>query len=83
LLGRCITILRVVVAVILSVASSLHAYRERVDGVRDHERAGVRGGVEEYEEEVLVQEGAPEPPATDFVDTSPIQGKPRYITLIF
>ena len=67
----------------LSVASSSHAYRERVDGVRDHGRAGVRGGVEEYEEEVLVQEGAPEPPATDFANTPPAQGKPRCITLIF
>ena len=44
MLGRCITILRVVVAVILSVASSLHAYRERVGGVRDRGRACVRGG---------------------------------------
>ena len=38
--------------------------------------------IEEYKEEILVQEGAPEPPATDFADTSPAQGKPRYITLI-
>ena len=36
-------ILRVAVVKILSVASSLHAYRERVGGVRDHWRAGVRG----------------------------------------
>ena len=39
----CILILRVVVTKILSVASSLHAYRERV-GVRDRRRVGVRGG---------------------------------------
>ena len=39
--------------------------------------------IEEYEEEILVQEGAPEPPATDFADTPPAQGKPRCITLIF
>ena len=39
----CILILRVV-AKILSVASSLHACRERVGGVRDHRGAGVRGG---------------------------------------
>ena len=26
----------------------------------------------EYEEEILVQEGAPEPPAVDFADTTPI-----------
>ena len=40
----CILILRVVVAKILSVASSLHARRERVGGIRDCRRAGVRGG---------------------------------------
>ena len=39
--------------------------------------------IEEYEEEVLVQEGAPEPPSTDFADTAPAQGKPWCITLIF
>ena len=39
----CILILRVVVAEMLSVASSWHACRERVGGVRDHWRAGVRG----------------------------------------
>ena len=44
MLGRCITILRVVVVVTLSVASSLLAYRERVGGVRDYGQAGVRGG---------------------------------------
>ena len=38
----CILILRVVVAKILSVASSLHACRERVGGVRDRQRAGIR-----------------------------------------
>ena len=38
--------------------------------------------IEEYEEEVLVQEGAPEPFVADFVDTPPAQGKPRCITLI-
>ena len=32
--------------------------------------------IEEYEE------GAPEPPVTDFADTPPAQGKPRCITLI-
>ena len=39
----CFLILRVVVAKILSVASSLDACRERV-GVHDRRRAGVRGG---------------------------------------
>jgi hypothetical protein len=38
--------------------------------------------IEEYEEEVLVQEGVLEPPATDFADTPPTQGKSRCITLI-
>ena len=32
--------------------------------------------IEEYEEEVLVHEGASEPPAADFADTTPAQGKP-------
>ena len=40
----CVLILRVVVTKILSVASPLHACRERVDGVRDRQSAGVRGG---------------------------------------
>ena len=39
----CILILRVVVAKMLSVASSLHACRERVGGDRDHRRSQVRG----------------------------------------
>ena len=39
--------------------------------------------VEEYEEEILVQEDVPEPPVTDFADTTPAQGKPRCITTIF
>ena len=38
--------------------------------------------IEEYEEEVLVQEEASEPPATDLADTPPAQGKPHCITLI-
>ena len=45
----CILILRVVVAEMLSVASSLHACRERVGG--DHEFEEV---IEEYKEEILV-----------------------------
>ena len=39
--------------------------------------------IEEYEEEILIQEGALEPSVADFVDTPPAQGKPRCITLIF
>ena len=45
----------------------------------DHE---VEEIVEEYKEEILMQE-VPEPPLTDSADTAPTQGKPRCITLIF
>ena len=38
--------------------------------------------IEEYEEEVLMQEEVPEPSLTDLVDTPPARGKPRCITLI-
>ena len=38
--------------------------------------------IEEYEKEILIQEGALEPLLADFVDTPPAQGKPRCITLI-
>ena len=38
--------------------------------------------IEEYEEEVLIQEEVPEPSLTDLVDNPPTQGKPRFITLI-
>ena len=46
----------------------------------DHEFEEI---VEEYEEEILVQEEVPEPPTTDSADTASAQGKPRCITLIF
>ena len=39
--------------------------------------------IEEYKEEILVHEGAPEPFCADFADPSPAQGKPRCITPIF
>ena len=39
--------------------------------------------IEEYEEEILVQEDVPKPPITDFADTMPAQGKTRCLTLIF
>jgi hypothetical protein len=39
--------------------------------------------IEEYKEEILMQEKVPEPPLTDSADTTPAQGKPRYITSIF
>ena len=38
--------------------------------------------IEEYEEEILLQEGALEPFVADFVDTPPAKGKPQCITLI-
>ena len=38
--------------------------------------------IEEYEEKILVQEGASEPFGADLTDPSPVQGKPRYITPI-
>ena len=38
--------------------------------------------IEEYEEEILMQEGAPEPFGVDLTDLSPAQGKPRCITHI-
>ena len=38
--------------------------------------------IEEYEEEILIQEGASEPFGADFADPPPAQGKPRCITPI-
>ena len=38
--------------------------------------------IKEYEDKILVQEGATEPSVANFVDTPPAQGKPRCITLI-
>ena len=38
--------------------------------------------IEEYEEEVFIQEEASEPPMTDIANHPPTQGKPRCITLI-
>ena len=46
----------------------------------DHEFKEI---VEEYEDEILVQEEVPELPLTDSADTAPAQGKPWCITLIF
>ena len=38
--------------------------------------------IKEYEEEILMREEVPEPPMTNSADTSPTQGKPRFITSI-
>ena len=46
----------------------------------DHEFEEI---IEEYEEEILVQEEVLEPPLTDVVDTAPAQGKSQCMTLIF
>ena len=46
----------------------------------DHEFGEI---IEEYEEEILVQEEVPEPPLTNSADTASAQGKPRCITLYF
>ena len=48
--------------------------------IGDHEFEKI---IEEYEEEILVQEEVPEPPTTNLADTVPAQGKLRCITLIF
>ena len=45
----------------------------------DHEFEEI---IEEYEEEILVQEEALGLPLTDSADTAPAQGKPRCITSI-
>ena len=46
----------------------------------DHEFEEI---IEEYEKDILVQEEVLEPPLTDSADTTPAQGKPRCVTLIF
>ena len=46
----------------------------------DHEFEEI---VEEYEEEILVQEEVPKLPLTDSADTAPAQDKPRCITPYF
>ena len=60
----------------------MHIENESVEIVttNEHEFEEI---VEEYEEEILMQEEVLEPPLSDAVDTTPTQGKPRCITLIF
>ena len=41
--------------------------------IGDHEFEEV---IEEYKEEILMQDEVPEPPLTDWADTTPAQGKP-------
>ena len=45
----------------------------------DHEFEEI---IEEYKEEILVQEEIPKPPLTDLADTTPVQSKSRCITYI-
>ena len=47
--------------------------------IGDHEFEEI---IEEYEEEILMQEEVPELSLTDLADNPPAQGKPRCITLI-
>ena len=74
--------LRVAVVILLSTASSFHVDHELVDfmpvGEPKYDEV-----IEEYEEEILVQEGALEPVGADLTDPSPAQDKPRCITPIF
>ena len=46
----------------------------------DHEFEEI---IEEYEEEILMQEEVSEPPLTNSADTAPAQGNPRCITPYF
>ena len=59
----------------------MHVENELVEFVTEGEQE-YEEVIEEYEEEVLVQEEVPEPPRTDWADTAPAQDKPRCITLI-
>ena len=59
----------------------MHVENELVEIVTtgDHEYGKV---IEEYEEEILVQEQVPKLSLTDFADNPAAQGKPWCITLI-
>ena len=59
----------------------MHVDNELVEFMPEDER-DYEEIIEEYEEEILVQEGAPKPLVPDFVDTPAAQGKPRCITSI-
>ena len=74
-LNRCTFILRISVVVLLNIALSFHVDRELVEFVPVDEPE-YDEVIEEYEEEILVQEGAQEPVGADITDPSPAQGKP-------
>ena len=59
----------------------MHVENELVESVTAGEQK-YEEVIEEYEEEILVQEEVPEPPLTDWADTTPAQGKRWCITLI-
>ena len=73
--NRCTFKFRVAVVVVLIIASSLHVDHELVDfvpvGEPEYDEV-----IEEYKEEILVQEEAQEPIGADPTDPSPAQGKP-------
>ena len=60
----------------------MHVENELVEivSIGDHEFDEI---VEEYEEEILVQEEVPEPPLTNSADTAHAQGKPWCTTPLF
>ena len=60
----------------------MHVENELVEIVTTDDRE-FKEIIEEYEEEILMQEEVLEPSLTDSADTAPAQGKPRCITLIF
>ena len=60
----------------------MHVDHELVDFVPVNEQEYDKV-IEEYEEEILVQEGASKPIGADLTDPSPAQGKPQCITHIF
>ena len=59
----------------------MHIDHELVEFMPVHEQ-DYEEDIEEYEEEIQVQKGAPEPFSADLTDPSPAQGKLRCITLI-
>jgi len=67
---------------LLNIASLFHVDHELIDFVPADEPE-YDEVIEEYEEEIPVQEGAQEPVGADFADPAPAQGKPQCITPIF
>ena len=79
--NQCTFILRNSVVILLNIALSFHVDRELVEFVPIDEQE-YDEVIEEYEEEIFVQEGAQEPVSADLTDPSSAQGKPRCITPI-